>query len=108
MTNEGEVLEGSTVDSHMMKNIEWGAVAILSQSKYGVFNPESSTGANGDKTYQVWNNPSSSHITGSVEMHIIQQMDQKQVQQELYMEYMIWQEEVGNMAGRMFKWTRKC
>ena len=66
MTNEGEVLEGSTVDSHMMKNTEWGAVAILSQSKYGVFNPESSTGANGDATYQVWNNSSSSYITGSV------------------------------------------
>ena len=66
MTNEGEVLEGSTVDSHMMKNTEWGAVAILSQSKYGVFNPESNIGANGDATYQVWNNSSSSHITGSV------------------------------------------
>lgn len=66
MTNEGEVLEGSTVDSHMMKNTEWGAVAILSQSKYGVFNPESSTGANGDATYQVWNNSSSFYITGSV------------------------------------------
>ena len=66
MTNEGEVLEGSTVDSNMMKNTEWGAVAILSQSKYGVFNPESSTGANGDATYQVWNNSSSSYITGSV------------------------------------------
>ena len=66
MTNEGEVLAGSTVDSHMMKNTEWGAVAILSQSKYGVFNPESSTGANGDATYQVWNNSSRFYITGSV------------------------------------------
>ena len=66
MTNEGEVLEGSSVDSHMMKNMEWGAVAILSQSKYGVFNSKSSTGANGDETYQVWNNSSSSYITGSV------------------------------------------
>ena len=66
MTRIGEVLEGSTVDSHMMKNTEWGAVAILSQSKYGVFNPESSIGANGDGTYQVWNNSSSSYITGSV------------------------------------------
>lgn len=57
MTNEGEVLAGSTVDSHMMKNTEWGAVAILSQSKYGIFNPKSSTGINGDKSYKVWNNP---------------------------------------------------
>lgn len=66
MTELGEVLAGSTVDSHMMKNTEWGAVAILSQSKYGVYNPQSSTGENGDETYQVWNNPSSSYITGSV------------------------------------------
>ncbi len=66
MTNEGEVLAGSTVDSHMMKNTERGAVAILSQSKYGIYNPQSSTGENGDKTYQVWNNPSNSYITGSV------------------------------------------
>lgn len=66
LTRAGEVLAGSTVDSHMMKNIEWGAVAILSQSKYGIFNPKSSTGANGDETYQIWNNPSSRYITGSV------------------------------------------
>ena len=66
MTNEGEVLAGSTVDSHMMKNTEWGAVAILSQSKYGIYNSQSSTGANGDETYQIWNNSSSSYITGSV------------------------------------------
>ena len=46
------VLAGSTnIDSHMMKNMEWGAVAILSQSKYGVFNPKSENGG------QVWNNP---------------------------------------------------
>ncbi len=66
MTEAGEVLEGSTVDSHMMKNTEWGAVAILSQSKYGIYNPKSSTGINGDKSYQIWNNPSSLYITGSV------------------------------------------
>lgn len=66
MTSTGEVLAGSTVDSHMMKNTEWGTVAILSQSKYGIYNPQSSIGKNGDKTYQVWNNPSSSYIAGSV------------------------------------------
>ena len=53
------------IDTHMMKNMEWGAIAALSQSKYGVFNPESATGINGDKTYKVWNNSSSSYITGS-------------------------------------------
>lgn len=60
MTSLEEVLAGSTVDSHMMKNTEWGAVAILSQSKYGVYNPQSSTGEKqgvGDSTKKVWNNP---------------------------------------------------
>ena len=66
MTDEGEVLAGSTVDSHMMKNTEWGAVAILSQSKYGVYNPESINGEKGNKEYQIWNNSSSSYITGLV------------------------------------------
>ena len=42
-----------TLNSHMMKNDEWGAVAYLSKSKYGKQNEE------------VWINNSSSHITGS-------------------------------------------
>ena len=58
MTNEGEVLAGSTVDSHMMKNTEWGAVAILSQSKYGIFNSQSSIEEPTDGTKRrIWNNP---------------------------------------------------
>ena len=48
----------SAIDTHMMKNIEWGAVAILSQSKYGVYNPKSANGG------QVWNNSNNSYITG--------------------------------------------
>ena len=42
-----------TLNSHMMKNYEWGAVAYLSKSKYGKENEE------------VWINNSSSYITGS-------------------------------------------
>ena len=42
-----------TLNSHMMKNDEWGAVAYLSKSKYGKQNEE------------VWINNSSSCITGS-------------------------------------------
>ena len=42
-----------TLNSHMMKNDEWGAVAYLSKSKYGKQNEE------------VWINNSSSFITGS-------------------------------------------
>jgi len=41
----------NNVDTHMMKNIEWGAVAYLTQSIYG-------------KNDIVWNNPSTSYITG--------------------------------------------
>ena len=37
-----------------MENTEQGAVAILSQSKYGVYNPKSSTGKYGDTT-KGWN-----------------------------------------------------
>ena len=43
----------STLNSHMMKNDEWGAVAYLSKSKYG------------KETEEVWINNSSSLITGS-------------------------------------------
>ena len=42
-----------TLNSHMMKNDEWGAVAYLSKSKYGKQNEE------------VWINNSGSYITGS-------------------------------------------
>ena len=43
----------SALNSHMMKNDEWGAVAYMSKSKYGKQNEE------------VWINNSSSYITGS-------------------------------------------
>ena len=43
----------SKLNSHMMKNDEWGAIAYLSKSKYGKQNEE------------VWINNSSSFITGS-------------------------------------------
>ena len=43
----------SALNSHMMKNDEWGAVAYLSKSKYG------------KETEEVWINNSSSFITGS-------------------------------------------
>ena len=46
----------STVDTHMIKNMEWGAVAVLSQSIYGYYE----NGVN----KQVWNNPNSSEKTG--------------------------------------------
>ena len=45
ITTSGNSLEGTTnIDSHMMKNTEWGAVAYLSRSPYG-------------KNSAVYNNP---------------------------------------------------
>ena len=49
----------NTTDTHMMKNTEWGAVAYLSQSKYGKNGNTSYTGMNKD----VYKNDSS-RITG--------------------------------------------
>ena len=43
---------GTGIDTHMMKNIEWGAIAYLSQSKYG------------KETEEVWINPANSYVTG--------------------------------------------
>ena len=42
---------GKNIDTHMMKNTEWGAVAYLAQSNYG-------------KSAEIWINPSSYFITG--------------------------------------------
>ena len=51
----------SNIDSHMIKNSEWGAVAYLSQSKYGKYGNNDY-----DKQYrEVYQNKSSSYITGS-------------------------------------------
>ena len=55
------------VDGHMMKNTEWGAVAILGQSQYGIYNNNDDTQKNVAGTAkQVWNNPNTSFITGKV------------------------------------------
>jgi hypothetical protein len=42
-TNYG--FSGTTYDTHMMKNTEWGAVAYLSQSKYGKYGNTTYSGA---------------------------------------------------------------
>ncbi|MDD4036326.1 MAG: hypothetical protein PHS45_03270 [Bacilli bacterium] len=53
MQNSGNQygFETSGIDTHMMKNNEWGAVAYLSHSKYG-------------KNSEIWKNNSSTFITG--------------------------------------------
>ena len=47
-------------DTHMIKNTEWGAVAYLSQSKYGKYGNSNYTGAN----REIYQNKSSQYITG--------------------------------------------
>ncbi len=49
----------TSADAHMMKNSEWGAVAYLSQSKYGKYGNSSYSGANKEIYYN-----SNGYITG--------------------------------------------
>ena len=51
----------SSMDIHMLKNTEWGIVAMLSQSKYGKYGNTSYVGAK----KEVYQNKSSDYITGS-------------------------------------------
>jgi hypothetical protein len=57
-TNYG--FSGTTYDTHMMKNTEWGAVAYLSQSKYGKYGNTTYSGV--DKEVAI--NNCSTFITG--------------------------------------------
>ena len=66
---DGTIGATNNVDTHLMKNIEWGAVGIISQSKYGIYNSNSLIGLTengGDGTLVIWTNPNSSYITGTV------------------------------------------
>jgi len=51
----------NTIDTHLMKNTEWGAVAYLSHSKYGKMGNDLYTGEN----KQIYVNISDSYITGN-------------------------------------------
>ena len=54
-------LSSSEVDTHMMKNMEWGAVAYLTNSKYGIY-IDASTCI--DSECEVWINNNNSYTTG--------------------------------------------
>jgi hypothetical protein len=43
---------GTDIDTHLMKNVEWGAVAYLSKSEYG------------KNTEEIWINPADNYTTG--------------------------------------------
>ena len=59
-TNDKYGLDASTVDTHMMKNMEWGAVAYLTSSKYGIY-IDASTCINSE--CEVWINNNSNYTT---------------------------------------------
>ena len=44
-------IDGSSIDTHMMKNMEWGAAAYLSSSIYGRYNSSSSCVSSGCETW---------------------------------------------------------
>ena len=54
-------LNASEIDTHMMKNMEWGAVAYLSASKYGRYNNDGTCISGG---CEIWINPNSNYTTG--------------------------------------------
>ena len=54
-------LSSSQIDSHMMKNMEWGAVAYLAQSIYGRFINFNECIPFG---CELWENPSNNYLTG--------------------------------------------
>lgn len=54
-------INSAEIDSHIIKNIEWGAVAYLTQSKYGRFNGDGSEIPSGA---EVWINNDSNYTTG--------------------------------------------
>ena len=61
MQSKGTLGNSATnIDGHMMKNMEWGAVAILSQSSYGIFNNKSTIKNDG----KIWNNSNNGLLTG--------------------------------------------
>ena len=55
-----DTVGNGTMDVHMLKNTEWGIVAMLSQSKYGKYGNSNYTEAN----KEVYQNKSSFRITG--------------------------------------------
>ena len=60
-TNDKYGLDASTVDTHMMKNMEWGAVAYLTNSKYGRYEASGSCISSG---CEVLINNNSNFTTG--------------------------------------------
>ena len=112
LTESGNIygLNSSLTDSHLIKNSEWGAVAYLSQSKYGLdgidivinnVNLNSTTKSVYAITGCAGLTANSNEVKTTIgalnnrtqaEVFVwTQKMERLQVQQELYMEYMIFQ-----------------
>lgn len=60
-TNSKYGLNSNEVDTHMMKNMEWGAIAYLTSSKYGRYVDSKTCISSG---CEVWPNTNSSYLTG--------------------------------------------
>ena len=60
-SNQKYGLDSNTIDTHLMKNMEWGAVAYLTNSKYGRYESNGSCISSG---CEVWINSSEDYITG--------------------------------------------
>ena len=54
-------LDANTIDTHMMKNMEWGAVSYLTYSKYGRYIDSNTCISSG---CEVWKNNNTNYITG--------------------------------------------
>jgi hypothetical protein len=55
-------VNATEIDTHMMKNMEWGATAYLSSSIYGRYNSDATTCISSG--CEVWKNPNSNYTTG--------------------------------------------
>ena len=60
-TNSKYGLNSNEVDTHMMKNMEWGAIAYLTSSKYGRYVDSKTCISSG---CEVWPNTNSNYLTG--------------------------------------------
>src|SRR5574344_2547837 len=64
-------ISSSQIDTHVIKNMDWGAVAYLSSSIYGRYTDSTTCISSG---CEVWNNPSNVFLTGCAGTSVIASM----------------------------------
>ena len=65
-------LDSNEIDLHLMKNMDWGAMAYLTNSKYGRYNADGTCVSIG---CEVWVNPNSDFITGCAGNSVLAEFD---------------------------------